>query len=158
MRSVVCCDVINLLALVIHNGQPRRYAVLQRLEMLAWSFASYLSLHLSLPNLPPYLLLFSIQILIQFAHQRKPAHSMKASLWTSARNQHLFLLFPRLCIRRFASYLVGNNILCLFVDCLKVDTPVSALVWPVNTVLTTRRSGPIFPGQLQRRSQLVDTS
>lgn len=149
---------MNLLALVIHNGQPQSYAVLQRLEMLAWSFMSYLSLHLSLPNLPPYLLQFSIQILIQFAHQRKPAHSVKASSWTPARNQHLFLLFRRLYLCRFASCLVGNNILCLFVDCLRVDTPVSALVWPANTVLTTGRSGPIFPGQLQLKSQLVDTS
>lgn len=70
MRSVVCCDVINLLAFAIHNGRPQRYAVLPRLEILARSFAIYRSLHLSLPNLPPYLLLFSIQILIQFAHQR----------------------------------------------------------------------------------------
>lgn len=44
---------------------------LPRLEILAWCFAIYLSLHLSLPNLPPYLPVFRVQILIQFAHQRK---------------------------------------------------------------------------------------
>lgn len=91
---------------------------------------------------------------------------------TSARNQHFFLLSVvmylsllcriaklvaalRLHPIRLASQ--GNNILCPFVDCLEVDTPVSALTWPVNRVLTTKCSGPIFLGQLQLKSQLVDT-
>lgn len=80
-RSVVSCDVINLLATVIHNGRPRRDGVLPRLEILARSFAIYLSLlFLFLPNLPPYLPLFCFQIPIQFAHQRKLTNTLHESI------------------------------------------------------------------------------
>ncbi len=80
MRSVVCCDVINLLAFMIHERTASEMRRRPKLEILARPFAVYLSLHLSLPNLPPYLPLFSIQISIQFAHQRKLTNTLHESI------------------------------------------------------------------------------
>lgn len=153
MRSVVCCDVINLLAFVIHNGRPQRYAVLPRLEMLAWSFAIHLSLRLSLPNLPPYLPLFSIQILIQFAHQRKLTNALRESIDVDPCMApcHESALLPLSCAYplltaspclppaaapcpQVTSYLVSSqssHIMCCCVNRLGVDAAVSALTRPV---------------------------
>lgn len=152
MRSVVCSDVINSLAFAMHNGRPQRYAVLPKLEILAWSFAIYLfffSLHLSLPNLP----LFSFQIPIQFAHQRKltntlhesidmhlcqestllPSSSLSVCLPASHFFTRVFPLQRSAALRSHPIWVAsqGTQIMCPFVNCLEIDTTVSALTRPV---------------------------
>lgn len=108
MRSVVCCDVINLLAFVIHNRRPQSEAILTRLEILAWSFAIYLHLHLFLRGLP----LFSFQISIQFAHQRNLTNRLHESIDMNLC-QESTLLSSSLCLPSSHYFTVSSPYSCL---------------------------------------------
>lgn len=144
---------------------------LPRLEILAWCFAIYLSLHLSLPNLPPYLPVFRVQILIQFAHQRKekkknPTRSHESIGVDRCQESDtsfyfsLVMYLSLLCFFFFVCFLGENGLppprlnpaSCLFA------ASVSVPARPVNRVLTTKHSGRVFLGRLQLKPQLVDTS
>lgn len=141
---------------------------LPRLEILAWCFAIYLSLHLSLPNLPPYLPVFRVQILIQFAHQRKKRKKKKTNTLSWKHRcgplpgkRHFFLLF--------SGYVFVTTLLFFFFPrengllppgwiLRRVSLPPRWPAWPVNRVLTPKHSGRVFLGRLQLKPQLVDTS
>lgn len=82
------CMLVNLQAFMIHNRWPseKHHPPSVSHSGMILCERAHFSLHLSPHNLPPFLPLFSFQISIQFAHQRKLTSRKKAAMWTSARN------------------------------------------------------------------------
>lgn len=136
--------VINLLAVLIYNRRPQRNAVLTRLEILAWSF---LSIYLSPICLPICLCFASKFQYSSHTNANSLTRSLTASIWTTARNQHLFIsfflchfsllyrIFPLQLFAALRSHPIwvarqGSQVMCPVVNCSEVE----ATIW--KSVLT----------------------
>ncbi len=149
MRSVVCCDVINSLASVIHNGRPQRCAGVPSLRF--WhgpSRSIFLSIYLSPICLPICLCSPSKFRYSSHTNANSLTHSMRAWMWIAANHEHFFLSSAlthfSLCYRVFlaqlfaalwvTSYLSDHSRQFYNVPLCQqfgVDNAVSALTRPV---------------------------
>ncbi len=117
---------------------------------LSFFFFSFFSIYLSPICLPVCLCSPSKFRCSSHTNANSLTHSMRVSICTSARNQHLFLsvslsspashyftcAFPLQQFAGLRSHPIwvasqGTQIMCPFVNCLDVDTKASALTRPV---------------------------
>lgn len=133
--SVVCRHVINLLAFVIHRLTASEPASSEGLR----SSLIHPSSHLSFCN-------------VIFLPLVRTSAAAAAASWRRQTLTSTSLVLLLWCARQVCILSVGQS-WCRYCT----DSSMSALTWPANRVLT-KLSGLAFLGQLQLKSQLVDTS